>query len=425
MQTYQQTIDYLYALLPVFQREGQSAYKPGLANTIRLNDYFAHPYRRYRTIHVAGTNGKGSVSHILASVLQHAGYKVGLYTSPHLKDFRERIRINGKPVAEDYVCRFVDEHKTFFEANDFSFFEVTMTMAFKYFADEAVDIAVIETGLGGRLDSTNIIHPILSVITNISFDHINLLGNTIQSIAKEKAGIIKAHTPVVIGEAGEEERGIFEAQAAAVQAPIIFAQEETSISDWENRAEKIHFSTNEYPDLQLDLQGDYQQKNATTALTAIRILKEIDLKIGDEALRKGLASVVATTGLQGRWQKLHDKPLVLCDTGHNEAGIRFIVRQLQRYPYKHLHFVLGMVNDKDVNTILSLLPTDATYYFAKASVMRALPADHLKHLAARYGLQGEPFASVPAALQAAQEQATPHDLIFVGGSTFVVADALL
>ncbi|MDR1678916.1 MAG: bifunctional folylpolyglutamate synthase/dihydrofolate synthase [Prevotellaceae bacterium] len=421
--TYPETIDYLFSRLAVYQREGAKAYKPGLDNTRRIDQRLGSPHRRYKTIHIAGTNGKGSVSHLLASVLQHAGYKVGLYTSPHLRDFRERIRVNGTPVPEDYVCRFVEEHRAFFEELNPSFFEATMNLAFQYFADEMVDVAVIEVGLGGRLDSTNIISPILSVITNISFDHIALLGDTLSKIAVEKAGIIKAHTPVVIGEATSETKPVFLQKAASENAPVFFAENEIEVKKAGSFEGGQVFDSTDFPQLEIGLGGIYQQKNTATVLTAIKILRK-SFNIDDLAVRKGFASVCETTGLQGRWQALQKQPRVICDTGHNEAGIRYIVEQLKTLHYDCLHFVIGMVNDKDVHSVLSLLPVDARYYFCAPQLSRALPAEALQKQAAEFALQGEAFPSVQAALAAAKKNAAPTDLIFVGGSSFVVAEAI-
>ncbi len=344
---YTETINYLYNRLPVFQHAGQSAYKAGLDNTILLDCHLGQPHSEYRTIHVAGTNGKGSVSHLVASVLQQAGYRVGLYTSPHLRDFRERIRVNGQMISEEYVCHFVEKEKLFIEAHDFSFFELTMGLAFQYFADEKVDVAVIEVGLGGRLDSTNIISPALSIITNISFDHMALLGNTLATIAAEKVGIIKKNTPVLIGEASDV-RQIFEEKAKEENAPIIFAEDEKDFPS----------------DLEVGLKGFYQQKNAKTAFVGIKILQQNDFNISEENIRQGFLKVAETTGLKGRWQTLQQNPTVICDTGHNEAGIRYIVQQLKTLNYEKLHIVLGVVSDKDVSAMLRLFPGEATSVYS-------------------------------------------------------------
>ena len=406
---YQDTLEYLYNSAPMFQQVGGAAYKEGLENTLTLDAHFGHPHRRYRTIHVAGTNGKGSCSHTLAAVLQEAGYKVGLYTSPHLVDFRERIRVNGVPVPEEYVIRFVEEERSFFEPLHPSFFELTTAMAFRYFADERVDVAVVEVGLGGRLDCTNIIRPDLCVITNISFDHVQFLGNTLEKIAREKAGIIKRGVPVVIGEATEETRPVFEAKAKETDAPIYFAED---------------CDREDYPDIEFELKGLYQKKNKQTLLTALPMLKEAGYHIDEQAVRSGFAHVTSLTGLMGRWQKLQNSPTLVCDTGHNVGGIRYIVEQLKEEKYRQLHIVMGMVNDKDVRGVLGLMPKEAVYYFTQASVKRAMPAGRLKELGLEAGLRGECYADVPAAVRAAQKESLPEDFIFVGGSSFIVADLL-
>ncbi len=406
---YQDTLEYLYNSAPMFQQVGGAAYKEGLENTLTLDAHFGHPHRRYRTIHVAGTNGKGSCSHTLAAVLQEAGYKVGLYTSPHLVDFRERIRVNGVPVPEEYVIRFVEEERSFFEPLHPSFFELTTAMAFRYFADERVDVAVVEVGLGGRLDCTNIIRPDLCVITNISFDHVQFLGNTLEKIAREKAGIIKRGVPVVIGETTPETRPVFEAKAKETDAPIYFAED---------------CDREDYPDIEFELKGLYQKKNKQTLLTALPLLKEAGYHIDEQAVRSGFAHVTSLTGLMGRWQKLQNSPTLVCDTGHNVGGIRYIVEQLKEEKYRRLHIVMGMVNDKDVRGVLGLMPKKAVYYFTQASVKRAMPAGRLKELGLEAGLRGECYADVPAAVRAAQKESLPEDFIFVGGSSFIVADLL-
>ena len=406
---YQDTLEYLYNSAPMFQQVGGAAYKEGLENTLTLDAHFGHPHRRYRTIHVAGTNGKGSCSHTLAAVLQEAGYKVGLYTSPHLVDFRERIRVNGVPVPEEYVIRFVEEERSFFEPLHPSFFELTTAMAFRYFADERVDVAVVEVGLGGRLDCTNIIRPDLCVITNISFDHVQFLGDTLEKIAREKAGIIKRGVPVVIGETTPETRPVFEAKAKETDAPIYFAED---------------CDREDYPDIEFELKGLYQKKNKQTLLTALPMLKEAGYHIDEQAVRSGFAHVTSLTGLMGRWQKLQNSPTLVCDTGHNVGGIRYIVEQLKEEKYRRLHIVMGMVNDKDVRGVLGLMPKEAVYYFTQASVKRAMPAGRLKELGLEAGLRGECYADVPAAVRAAQKESLPEDFIFVGGSSFIVADLL-
>ena len=406
---YQNTLTYLYNSVPMFQQVGGSAYKEGLENTRILDEHFGHPHRSFRTIHVAGTNGKGSCSHTLAAILQEAGYRVGLYTSPHLVDFRERIRINGFPIPEEYVVHFVEKERDFFEPLHPSFFELTTAMAFRYFADEKVDVAVIEVGLGGRLDCTNIIHPDLCIITNISFDHTQFLGDTLAKIAGEKAGIIKPGIPVVIGETTPETKPVFLQKAAAEKAPVVFAEERMN---------------NDYPGLKTELQGLYQLKNTRTILTALPLLKEAGYHIDERNVRNGFARVCELTGLMGRWQKLQESPTLICDTGHNVGGITYIVEQLKQQTYRQLHIIIGMVNDKDISGVLALLPKDAVYYFTKASVKRALPEEELCRLAAKAGLQGNCYPDVPAAVTAAQEKSHPEDFIFVGGSSFIVADLL-
>ncbi|MFZ4456737.1 MAG: bifunctional folylpolyglutamate synthase/dihydrofolate synthase [Bacteroidales bacterium] len=422
---YEQTIEYLFSRLPIFQRTGASAYKEGLDNSLALDDYLDHPHRRYKTIHVAGTNGKGSTSHLLASILQQAGYKTGLYTSPHLVDFRERIRVNGEMISQQFVVDFVEDHRAFSEQISPSFFELTMMMAFDYFAHCEVDVAIIEVGLGGRLDSTNIITPDLSVITNISFDHVQFLGDTLPKIAAEKAGIIKQVVPVVIGEAEGEVRAVFEAKAALENAPIRFAVDESIILTAQiDKKGHWLFETKPFGDVVGELGGLCQDKNAATVLTAVDSLIKLGYTIPNEAVKSGFANVCALTGLQGRWQKLSDAPKMVCDTGHNEAGIGYVVQQLRNESFDQLHIVIGMVNDKDIRKVLSMLPHTARYYFTKAAIPRALSEFDLSALAADYKLFGDVFASVPEAVSAAQKQAKAEDFIFIGGSTFVVADYL-
>lgn len=406
---YKDTLDYLYNSAPLFQQIGAGAYKEGLENTWALDEHFGHPHRSFRSIHIAGTNGKGSCSHTLAAILQEAGYKVGLYTSPHLIDFRERIRVNGQPVPEAYVIRFVEEERAFFEPLHPSFFELTTAMAFRYFAEEKVDVAVVEVGLGGRLDCTNIIRPDLCIITNISLDHVQFLGDTLEKIAGEKAGIIKSGIPVVIGETTPETRPVFQKKAEEVGAPIHFAEEEVK---------EVH------PDWEYELKGLYQEKNRRTLWAALSLLQEGGYQISESDIQAGFAHVVELTGLMGRWQKLQEHPTVVCDTGHNVGGIQYIAEQLRRQVFRRLHIVIGMVNDKDVRGVLALLPREATYYFTQASVKRALPAGQLARLAAEAGLQGTCYPDVPSAVRAAQKESLPEDFIFVGGSSFIVADLL-
>ncbi|MFD2286535.1 bifunctional folylpolyglutamate synthase/dihydrofolate synthase [Pedobacter petrophilus] len=427
---YQQTLDFLYSKLPMFTRVGASAFKKDLTNTILLCKAIDNPQEKFKTIHVAGTNGKGSTSHMLASVLQAQGYKTGLYTSPHLKDFRERIRINGKMMPKQEVVDFVAAQRSLMEDIQPSFFEVTVAMAFDHFAKNKVDIAIIEVGLGGRLDSTNIINPLISVITNISLDHTNMLGNTIEEIAGEKAGIIKTHTPVIIGETQEKSSDVFTAKAMQMQAPIVFADQILKAKDFKLKKNLLSLTVFQgdkikYKDLQSDLTGIYQPKNILTVLEALSVLgKETELKIDEESIYKGLRNVKKLTGLQGRWQTLQTNPLVICDTGHNEAGIAEVVKNIAQTTYENLHIVFGMVNDKDISKVLSLLPKEATYYFCKPNLERGLPEAELATQASTFNLVGESYPSVLAAKNTAINNAAPNDLVYIGGSTFVVAEAI-
>lgn len=422
---YEETLDYLYNSAPLFQHIGKDAYKEGLENTYLLDEHFGHPHRKFRTIHVAGTNGKGSCSHTLAAILQAAGYKTGLYTSPHLIDFRERIRINGIPADKEFVIDFVEKHRAFFEPLHPSFFELTTAMAFHYFAREEVDVAIIEVGLGGRLDCTNIIRPDLCIITNISFDHVQFLGNTLPQIAREKAGIIKEGIPVVIGETTPETKPVFAARAKEMHAPLVFAEEEQLLhsSRTDEKGKRI-YQTEDYANLEGELSGLCQLKNTNTLLSAIRQLKQAGYQIEEADVRKGFSQVCALTGLMGRWQKLEDSPALVCDTGHNVGGISYIIEQLIHQKYEQLHIVIGMVNDKDVSGVLAMLPKDAVYYFTKASVKRALAEKELQQLAARAGLSGDTYPDMEAAVAAARKNAGTNDFIFVGGSSFIVADLL-
>lgn len=423
---YKETIDYIYNRMPLFQVVGSAGYKEGLDGMKAFDKLLGHPHQSFRTIHVAGTNGKGSVSHTLASVLQSAGLKVGLFTSPHLKDFRERIRVNGELMDKDFVISFVEKYGKYFDVIYPSFFEVCVAMAFDYFRQQKVDVAVVEVGLGGRLDSTNIISPALSVITNISFDHTNLLGNTLGEIAHEKAGIMKKDVPVVIGEADVAEiRNEFLLSAKNAGAPIHFVDEEVKSCSVEQgiadgrpvlnfNVDGACFSTS--------LLGDYQHRNMQTAYLAVRCLRDVGFNISDEAMKHGFLHTVDQTHLLGRWQQLSDSPLTLCDTGHNEAGIRFVTAQLERTPHKNIRFVYGVMKDKDVEHILPLLPQDAIYYYTQASTPRAMLCDELKRRANAGGLHGESYPNVAEALAAARRDAEPGDVIFVGGSTYVVAE---
>lgn len=422
---YNQTLEYLYNCMPMFQKIGSKAYKEGLENTYMLDEHFGHPHRTYPTIHLAGTNGKGSCSHTLAAILQKAGYKTGLYTSPHLVDFGERIRVDGEMIPPEYIIRFVEEHRSFFEPLHPSFFEVTTALAFSFFADQRVDVAVIETGLGGRLDCTNIISPDLAVITNISPDHTSLLGDSIEKIAFEKAGIIKPGTPVIIGEATDEIRKIFIKKAGEVGAPILFAEDEQWILHTETAPNGDWlYETRMYKNLTGELHGIYQLKNTNTILSAVNQLVHIGYHIQEAAVRDGFAQVTTLTGLQGRWQTLQTHPTIICDTGHNVAGMQQVSEQLKTLTYNRLHMVIGMVNDKDVSGVMALLPADAHYYFTKPNIGRALPENELMAIANRYNLSGEAYPDVPSALKAAQKNCLPTDVIFVGGSSFIVADLL-
>lgn len=403
---YRRAVDWMCSALPMFQKVGSAAYRPGLENTEYLMDYLGHPERGLRCIHVAGTNGKGSTSSMLASVLMEAGYRTGLYTSPHLIDFRERMRVDGEMIPKEFVADFVERHLDFFTAHSFSFFEMTTAMAFCWFRACGVDVAVVETGLGGRLDSTNVVMPDLSVITNIALDHTAILGDTRVQIAGEKAGIIKPGVPVLIGENDPEIEPVFRAKATREGAPLYFTDHGIRLED--------------YP---CPLEGDYQRFNIATVVAACGILRE-SWKLDPQTVRRGIARVVDNTHLQGRWQVLSRHPLVVCDTGHNVNGIGEIVRQLSHTPKGRLFMVFGMVNDKDVDGVLALLPKEAQYCFAQASVQRALDSRELARRAARFSLRGEAYPDCESAFRAAQQQAGPQDMIFVGGSTFVVADVL-
>ncbi len=435
---YQETLSYLYNQLPMFTRVGASALKKDLTNTIALCANLGNPQNQFKSIHVGGTNGKGSTSHMLAAILQTAGYKTGLYTSPHLKDFRERIRINGEMISEDEVIDFVAKHQTDFKTIEPSFFEMTVALAFDAFARHRVDIAIIEVGLGGRLDSTNIITPLLSVITNIGWDHMNMLGDTLPLIAGEKAGIIKSGIPVIIGEHQPEVAEVFINTATEKKSAIVFASEQwdaspskqqnvantnqTSLRDVTVKSQPKNPVQTSYQ-LQLDLTGTYQLKNVKTLLSAVETLRNQGWIITDEHIIEALKQVNNLTGLQGRWQTLSNNPLTICDTGHNPDGIQEVLKNIAGVTYKHLHFVLGMVNDKDITKVLSLLPnTNTTYYFSKPDLPRGLEADVLQQQAHAFGLHGEVYASVHSALKAAQQQAGANDLVFAGGSTFVVAE---
>jgi dihydrofolate synthase/folylpolyglutamate synthase len=428
--TYRQTLDYLYTQLPMFHRVGAAAYKADLNNTVAISNLLNHPENKFRSVHIAGTNGKGSTSHMLAAILQEAGYKTGLYTSPHLKDFRERIRINGKMIPENTVIAFVEKHFEAFEKIKPSFFEWTVGLAFDYFAEECVDVAVIETGLGGRLDSTNIISPLLSVITNIGRDHMNLLGDTLEKIATEKAGIIKKNIPLVIGEKQSAVENVFIEKAKKMDSELIFADAQLRC-ETVGKGDQNFLVLNIFKEgklilenLVLDLTGKYQEKNVLTVLQSVIQLRKSGMLITDQHVFSALKKVKATTGLMGRWQTLSEKPLTICDVAHNTDGIKYVMEQIRHTPHLHLHVVLGVVNDKDVSGMLAVLPPSATYYFCKADIPRAMPADELKMGAEKFSLKGNSYSSVKDALRQARSQAKEKDLIWVGGSTFVVAEVL-
>lgn len=426
---YENVLEFLFSQLQSFQHVGKEAYKPGLNNALALDTYFNFPHKKYKTIHIAGTNGKGSVSHLLASVLQEAGYRTGLFTSPHLKDFRERIRVNGLMISEEEVIAWFEKHKEIIDEIKPSFFEITSTMAFDYFAEREVEIAIIETGLGGRLDSTNIIKPILSVITNIGLDHTDLLGNSIEEIAKEKAGIIKNGIPIVIGESNPHTKTIFEDIADELYSHIIFADKSYSIDSFQTANELQQFKVLKnnkpvYEGLKSQLLGLYQQKNVAIVLTAIDELREKGIEIQDKFVQSGFRNVVTSTGLLGRWQILSRKPLIVCDTGHNADGIKEVVKQISLNKHNDLHIVFGMVNDKDIDAVLGLLPKKAIYYFAKAQIPRAMNEKVLQEKAENFGLKGNSFLTVNDALKNAKKAAKENDLIFIGGSTFVVAEVV-
>lgn len=404
---YQDTINWMFNQLPMYQLQGAQAYKKDLSNAHKLAAHLNYPEQKLKCIHVAGTNGKGSTSHMLASVLQEAGYKVGLYTSPHLKDFRERIKINGVEISEKFVQDFITKHQLFFEANDMSFFEMTVGLAFDYFAAAKVDIAIIEVGMGGRLDATNIITPLVSVITNIGLDHTQFLGNTLEAIAFEKAGIIKPNVPVIIGEYTSETKPVFLSRAKEGSSEIYFAADLV----FEN-----------YPS---DLIGDYQVHNKKTVLQTIQVLnKQTEFEISPQNIQNGLLHVVKNTGLQGRWQQIHAAPKVICDTAHNRNGLEIVLKQIQKEKFDTLHFVLGVVNDKDLEEILPLFPKNAKYYFCKPNIPRGLDAQVLQQKATLFALHGEVYNSVSEAYQKALQNAVATDFVYVGGSTFVVAEIL-
>ena len=432
--TYKETCNYLFNQLPMFEKQGTLGYKEGLDNTLKLDEHFEHPHQSYKTIHIAGTNGKGSCAHTIAAILQQCGYKVGLYTSPHLVDFCERIRINGHPISEDYVVNFVEQERSFFEPLHPSFFELTTAMAFKYFKEMNIDIAVIEVGLGGRLDCTNIITPILSVITNISMDHTQLLGNSLEQIAMEKAGIMKKKVPVVIGETTPETRMVFEAMAQETGSPITFAEDRPEVISSQTSANGIHYTTKHYGMIYGELTGYCQEKNTNTILTAVRKLEELGYMYrfadndNEEAkgmeIAKGFKSVCEITGLRGRWQTVSETPKVICDTGHNVGGWVYLSQQLNQTECRKMHIIFGMVEDKDMDGIMDLLPKQADYYFTKTDNKRAVSENVLKIIGEQHGLHGESFPTVFDAWQKVRKSCGSDDFVFVGGSSYIVADFL-
>lgn len=422
---YKEAIEYLYASAPLFQNIGAGAYKEGLYNTHVLDAHFGHPHTKYQTIHIAGTNGKGSCAHTLAAILQAQGYRTGLYTSPHLLDFRERIKVDGEMIPEEEVVDFVVNERHFFEPLHPSFFELTTAMAFNYFARQKVDVAVIEVGMGGRLDCTNIITPVLSVITNISLDHTQFLGDTPAKIAREKAGIIKPGIPVLIGEATEETRPVFSETAKANAAPLVFAEDSPVVESFDEKPDGIDLRTTMFSaPLHYELGGYYQSKNANTILWATKLLRTNGIEISHEAIRKGFAHVNELTGLRGRWEIVSHHPTVIIDTGHNPGGLAYNMRQLKALNAPRKHIVVGMVADKDVRSSLKLMPSDATYYFTKASVKRALDERKLSQMAQGTGLKGQCYPNVAQAVQAAMSEAGEDDVVYIGGSNFIVADFL-
>lgn len=423
--SYEDTIQYLYNSVPMFQKVGASAYKEGLYNTHELDCHFGHPHTKFKTIHIAGTNGKGSCSHTIAAILQAEGYKVGLYTSPHLVDFRERIRVNGECISKEYVVDFVEKEKQFFEPLHPSFFELTTALVFKYFAEQQVDYAVIEVGLGGRLDCTNIISPILSVITNISFDHTQFLGDTLAKIAGEKAGIIKKDTHVVIGEYNSETRPVFMAKAKEENAPITFAEDEREVTDAVvNPNGGIDYTTKSFGKLHGELGGIYQTKNTNTVLCAARLLHGMGVIRKTASVKCGMENVAEATGLRGRWETIRTCPKVICDTGHNVGGWQYLSKQIKSQKCKQLRIVFGMVDDKDIDTVCRMLPRNAVYYFTQATTHRAIPAEKVMAEGMAHGLEGKAFHSVKEAYEKALADADADDFVFVGGSSYIVADFL-
>ena len=424
--TYEETLHFLYENLPMFQRIGAAAMKPDLTNTIALCEALDNPHLKFKSIHVGGTNGKGSTSHMLASILQSAGFKTGLYTSPHLKSFTERIRVNGKEISEDYVINFVNKILPSIYAVKPSFFEITVAMAFDYFVSQGVDIAVVEVGLGGRLDSTNVIIPELALITNIGWDHMDLLGNSLEKIAVEKAGIIKAGIPIVIGERQSEVAHVFVEKASSTASPLYFASDQFNASSRsDNGAVTINLYENDGPliqNLALPLQGVYQQKNILGVLQGVKLLNGQGWKISEQHIRSGLEKVISQTGLKGRWQILNKNPMIVCDTGHNVDGIKEVLRQIKMQSYRNLFIIFGMVQGKDIASVLTLLPREAYYFFCEAKIPRAMDAALLAKHAIEYQLRGEVVPDVNEAIEKAKKKASSEDMIFVGGSTYIVAE---
>jgi len=429
--TYQETIDYLYSLLPVFHRDGEKAFKGDLTNVLKITEYLGNPHLKFKTIHVAGTNGKGSTSHFLSAIFQSAGYKTGLYTSPHLKDYTERFRINGISIEKANIVAFIQKHKNFFEELKPSFFELSVGIAFDFFSNEKVDIAIIEVGLGGRLDSTNIITPELSVITNIGFDHVNILGDTLTKIASEKAGIIKSIVPVVISEFNEETKPVFLEKALSTESDIYFASENFMVIEKECQSTKlvvdvfvvdIDKETLLFGNLSSQLIGRYQLKNIAGVIQSVQVLNKIGFKISNEAIQSGITNVVDLTGLKGRWQILSESPLTICDTGHNEHGLKSVLSQIGKIDVKNKYFILGFVKDKNVDEILSLFPKDGIYYFCQPENPRFMPVENLMKIAESYGISGHSILNVNEALKYVTNLAKKDDFIYVGGSTYVVAE---
>jgi len=427
---YLQTIEYLFSRLPMYSRIGAAAFKKDLTNTITLCEHLGNPHHKFKSIHIAGTNGKGSVSHMLAAILQTAGFKTGLYTSPHLKDFRERIKVNGDEISEKFIVAFTEKIKPLIEEIEPSFFEITVAMAFDYFAEQKVDIAVVEVGLGGRFDSTNIITPELSVITNIGWDHMNILGDSLEKIAFEKAGIIKDRVPVIIGETLPETRSIFNNIAAEKNAPLHLATEERNVAGWEWEKHELVVEVAEqgktdHKKYHLDLPGIYQSKNLLTVLEACSVLNELGYKLNEDEIRHGLQKTKKITGLHGRWEVIHENPTIILDVGHNEDGIKQIVQQIELTKHHDLHIVIGMVKDKEIDTVLSLLPHSANYYFTQAHIPRALPAETLKEKAGKFNLYGIIVTDVNEAIKEAKAKAHKDDLILVCGSVFLVGEVTI